>query len=143
MKAATLNQLVWRFSPEPSLLAMEYSMTSRPVLVALTSGVPARLPTSVIFAMSRRAEAEKGARAAAAAAAGVAAVGNAAPLEARRGATARVTRRVRKDIVARALACVCVWLLCERVRERERVCVCVCNRGVYLYIGEVYCCCYR
>ncbi len=57
MKAATLNQLVWRLSLGPLLLATEYSRISRPVLVGLTSGEAARLPTSVILAMSRRAEA--------------------------------------------------------------------------------------
>lgn len=55
-------------------------MTSFPVLVAFSSGVAARLPTMVILAMSRRAEAEKARLAVA-----------------RRGA-AVVRRRARKDI---------------------------------------------
>jgi len=56
MNAATRNHEVFLFSPRPSLLAMAYSTNVLPVLVALTSGVAAKLPTRVILAISRRAE---------------------------------------------------------------------------------------
>jgi hypothetical protein len=52
-KLVTRNQLVWRFSRGPELLATAYLMISRPVLVAWSSGVSARLPTMVMRATPR------------------------------------------------------------------------------------------
>jgi len=52
-KLVMRNQLVWRLSLGPVLLAMAYLRSSRPELVEWTSGVSARLPTMEILARDR------------------------------------------------------------------------------------------
>lgn len=65
-KLVTRNQLVWRLSLGPLLLATAYLRISRPLLVGCSSGVSARLPTMEMRATERGAEVVKARRAVAA-----------------------------------------------------------------------------